>query len=286
VHVAARAAHRSGGGPTDVATASEREKAWLAPLLAAVAGSVDAVGYLTLLHVFTAHMSGNSDAFGAELGRGNWAEVLRRGFPIPVFVLAVALGILLIELASRRGVRSTAALVLSIEAALLVAFIGFGSSGFRHDTIDVSHGWAFYGLVALLVLAMGLQNAALQRVRGETVHTTFVTGVLMDLAHESVASLVWLWDTRPSVAVGEGRGRGRRPPSFARTGVLASVWTAYALGATAGGFWLARVGLALLWVPIVVLGAIAALDLRTPLHKPPGTGGADGAAGGQARSTT
>lgn len=119
---------------------SEREKAWLAPVLSAVAGAVDAVGYLTLLHVFTAHMSGNSDAFGAELGRGNWTEVLRRGFPIPVFVLGVALGVLLIEIASRRGIRSTAALLLSIEGALLVAFVGLGGTRFHHDVIEVSGG--------------------------------------------------------------------------------------------------------------------------------------------------
>ena len=40
----------------------EREKAWLAVLLAWVAGCVDAVGYLMLFHLFTAHMSGNSAA--------------------------------------------------------------------------------------------------------------------------------------------------------------------------------------------------------------------------------
>lgn len=265
---------------------SEREKAWPAPLLAAVAGTVDAVGYLTLLHVFTAHMSGNSDAFGAELGRGNWTEVLRRGFPIPVFVLGVALGVLLIEVASRGGIRSTAALLLSIEGALLVAFVGFGGTRFHHDVIEVS-GWRFYGLVALLVVAMGIQNAALQRVRGRTVHTTFVTGMLMDFAHASVASVIWLWDTsRARAASGEHE---RRPRLFGRAGMLAGIWTAYVLGAAGGGFWLGRVGLALLWVPIAVLALIVALDLRAPLHAGASVdiGGSGGEPDdGQSRSTT
>src|SRR5262249_36270733 len=38
----------------------EREKAGVVLLLAWIAGGVDAIGYLVLLHLFTAHMSGNS----------------------------------------------------------------------------------------------------------------------------------------------------------------------------------------------------------------------------------
>ena len=39
-----------------------REKAWVALTLALVGGFVDAVGYITLLGVFIAHMSCNSAA--------------------------------------------------------------------------------------------------------------------------------------------------------------------------------------------------------------------------------
>jgi uncharacterized membrane protein YoaK (UPF0700 family) len=285
--VSERAAHGRGGQPTDGADAPERTKTWLAPLLAAVAGSVDAIGYLTLLHVFTAHMSGNSDAFGAELGRGSWTEVLRRGFPIPVFVLSVALGALVIELALRRGVRSVVALLFSVETLLLVAFVGFGSAHFSHHAITITGGWRFYGLVALLVVAMGLQNAGLRRVRGHTVHTTFVTGMLTDLAHESVASAVWWWDARATRQSGSG-GDARRSPSNGRVAMLAGIWTAYVLGAAAGGFWLGHVGLALLWVPIEVLVGVVVVDLRTPLHVvDPGAGaaGSGGSGAGQSRST-
>jgi uncharacterized membrane protein YoaK (UPF0700 family) len=287
VPVSKRAAHRRGGKPTDGAEAPERTKEWLAPLLAAVAGSVDAIGYLTLLHVFTAHMSGNSDAFGAELGRGSWTEVLRRGFPIPVFVLAVALGALVIELAMRRGVRSVVAVVFSVEALLLVAFVGFGSTHFSHHAITITKGWRFYGLVALLVVAMGLQNAGLRRVRGHTVHTTFVTGMLTDLAHESVASVVWWWDGRASRRSGAGGdGPAGRSPSNGRVAMLAGIWTAYVLGAAAGGFGLGRVGLTLLWVPIAVLAVVVVLDLRTPLHTSSVVAGAPEPGGsGQSRST-
>src|SRR5689334_2028650 len=226
VPVSERAAHGRGGQPTDGGEAPERTKTWLAPLLAAVAGSVDAIGYLTL----------------------------------------------------RRGVRSVVAVLFSVEAMLLVAFVGFGSTHFSHHAITITGGWRFYGLVALLVVATGLQNAGLERVRGHTVRTTFVTGMLTDLAHESVASVVWRWDAR--AARRSGSGGAARSPSKGRVAMLAGIWTAYVAGAAAGGFWLGHVGLALLWVPIAVLLGVVVLDLRTPLHVM-----AAGAGSGQSRST-
>ena len=59
--------------------------------LAAVGGYVDAVGFLTLFHVFTAHMSGNSVWFGSSLGLGDWRIGLHHLFPIPLFVVGVKL---------------------------------------------------------------------------------------------------------------------------------------------------------------------------------------------------
>ena len=84
----------------------EREKAWLALLLAGVAGAVDAVGYLLLLHLFTAHMSGNSVAMGLSIGQTQWQTALLRAIPIPLFVFGVALGTAVIEIAIRQRIRS------------------------------------------------------------------------------------------------------------------------------------------------------------------------------------
>ncbi len=59
------------------------KRIWPAVLLAWVAGFVDSLGYLALAKVFTAHMSGNSAAVGAELGAGNWHEAMVKGLAIP-----------------------------------------------------------------------------------------------------------------------------------------------------------------------------------------------------------
>ncbi len=84
----------------------KQEKIGLAMLLAWVAGFVDAGGYLTLAHVFTSHMSGNTVAMGAHLGNGQWTQVIRRAVPIAWFIFGVFLGAAFGIVAERAGFRS------------------------------------------------------------------------------------------------------------------------------------------------------------------------------------
>lgn len=244
---------------------AEREKAWLAVLLAWVAGIVDAVGYLTLFRLFTAHMSGNSVELGLRLGQGDWGEALRRAVPVPLFVLGVALGAALSEAAARRGVRSTFALVLAPEAALLLAFMLYGSRLLRGGAISVTLGWTYYVPVALLVLAMGLQTATLQRVAGRTVRTTYVTGMLTNLAQESVTYLFWRHDRKHGRADADDKDG-----SLQRVVLLASIWSAYALGAILGGYAELHWALRPLLFPLCALAAVVVLDLLRPINTAPG----------------
>ena len=66
-------------------------------MLAWVGGFVDAAGFLVLMGLFTAHMSGNSTGLGVALATGHWDEAIRRGFVIPIFVLATMAGVAWIE---------------------------------------------------------------------------------------------------------------------------------------------------------------------------------------------
>lgn len=237
----------------------------MAVLLAWVAGIVDAIGYLTLFRLFTAHMSGNSVEMGLRLGQGEWGEALRRAVPIPLFVCGVALGAALSEAAARRGVRSTFALVLGLEAALLLAFMLYASGLLRGGSIPTTADWTYYLPVALLVVAMGLQTATLQRVGGRTVRTTYVTGMLTNLAQESVAYLFWRHDHRHGQAGAESKNA-----SLQRVALLAAIWCTYALGAILGGFAELHWALRSLLFPLCALVAVIVLDLLHPINAAPG----------------
>lgn len=90
---------KSGGAVSAKQTAPVGEKAWLA----LTAGCVDAVGYMVLWQVFTAHMSGNSVSAVVHAGAGKLAVAFHRAFPIPFFVLGVFVGAALSEAPARGG---------------------------------------------------------------------------------------------------------------------------------------------------------------------------------------
>src|SRR5579883_586062 len=218
--------------PPHPSSASSRETARLAVLLAWVAGGVDAIGYLTLAHIFTAHMSGNSVAFGSALGQARWDTVVERGVPIALFAVGIVAGTMVGEASDARGARHPAVPVFAFEVALLVVFGALGSGLLQNDAISTDAAWQFYGLVALLTLAMGLQSATLRRVGSHSAHTTYVSGILTSLA-EAVAQAVYrrvgarMARTRPCPASGLrehlGRLSRRRDPrrgaaSTGRTG--------------------------------------------------------------------
>ncbi|MBV8161487.1 MAG: DUF1275 domain-containing protein [Acidimicrobiia bacterium] len=230
-----------------------REKSWVALALAMVGGFVDAVGYLTLLGVFIAHMSGNSASMGAHFGQGNAMAGLARAAPIPLFVFGVTGGAVAIDVLARRGVRSTAAVVLAVEAVLLLAVMVIGDATLSHGVVAAQRGWTFYALVVLAATAMGLQTSALRRLAGQTVRTTYVTGMLTHLGEE-VARFV-LPSSRPSA-------------SGPRLRVLLFVWVCYAVGAVAGGWAHDQWSLNALLAPLAVLALVIAVDLVRPIHGP------------------
>ena len=215
----------------------------LAVLLAWVAGAVDAVGYLALAHLFTAHMSGNTVALGASVGTGETGEVVRRGVAIALFAVGIALGTALGEFRRQRGRRHPTVAVFAVETLLLATFIVLGKREPMPSTDDAR----FYVLVALPTVAMGLQSAALRHIGHLHVRTTYISGVLTSLVEGVVRHIVQ---------------RGREHDSGVR--VYGAVWGAYLLGAGLGGVSYARVGPLGMILPVIGLAAAMALDLRHP----------------------
>jgi len=223
--------------------------------LAAVGGFVDAVGYITLLGIFIAHMSGNSAAMGAHFGQGKATAGLARAAPIPLFVLGVAGGAVLIEELTRRGIRSTAAVVLGLEATLLLAVMLLGDASLSNGKVASQSGWTFFALIFLAAAAMGLQTSALRRLGGKTVRTTFVTGMLTHLGEEAAKFVL------PS---------SRSAASPSRLRLLGGIWVCYAAGAIFGGWAHDQWALNALLVPLAILVVVIAVDLVRPIHGPGG----------------
>jgi uncharacterized membrane protein YoaK (UPF0700 family) len=247
-----------------------REKVWLALILALTAGCVDAVGYMVLWKVFTAHMSGNSVSAAVHTGEGQAAEAFHRAFPIPLFVLGVALGATLSECLARKGHRRIFAVAVTLEAALLLGFLLWGGPLLRDGGIPEDVPWRFYALVALPTLAMGVQNATLRRVGGATVRTTYISGMLTNFAEQSVQYLFWL---RDHWAAHRGRPGAlmrlsTQQPAFYQLCLQLGIWLVFVLGAILGVGATLRWGLLSLLGPIVCLALVAVCDVARPILPP------------------
>ena len=214
-------------------------------LLAAVGGCVDAIGFLLLTGLFIAHQSGNSTSFAVALGQGEWWQVLRHGFVIPVFVIATAAGVVMLESAAAEHHQPHRRRTLLLVEAGLLALFGLTAAFARREDLLGSNDVAYYVVGTIAASAMGAQNALLRKVGGQTVHTTFITGMLTSMA-VGLAHLVLL------------RRQGRRDPVVREQALLAaSVFGAYVAGAVIGSLGDRGVGLWTVALPIVVLIVLA-----------------------------
>lgn len=221
---------------------------WLARVLACVGGYVDAVGYVALFRLFTAHQSGNSAGLGVALGSGDWTSAWRRGLAIGVYVLGVAAGTALVEIGKRANMRSTGTAVAIAQVLALGAAVGIGVAASGSTRIPPADTAPYVAIASCLAGAMGFQAVTLRRIGTRTVRTTFVTGVLTNFAETVVVA--WL---RPK------DGRSHTLGSF--SALLGSLWVLYLGGAVAGA--VAQIDWAFysLLIPIAVIVAVGFWEL-------------------------
>jgi uncharacterized membrane protein YoaK (UPF0700 family) len=238
----------------------EREKAWLALLLSWVAGFADAFGFLMLGRIFTSHISGNSVAAGAEAGQGHWRIAAQHAWPIVCFVIGFFFAAVLETVCARLGMRRRLSAGLVPEVVLLWMFFIFGDRWVHSADLASQVPVKYYILVAMLAFAMGTQNASLRRVRGQSVHTGYVTGMLINSADNAVKALLAVYD--------QMRNRVGEPLSdcIKRMIFYAGVWLSFTGGAFCGGIGECHWSFSSLLAPLIVLMCVIACDLVRPVH--------------------
>lgn len=191
------AAVRSWIRPTDEPTAAAHLEERLPPLLSVVAGMVDLTGFLTLGHVFTAHVTGNlvvAAATAVQGGPSNLAPLLA----IPVFMLALAT-VWLIAKGSRRRGETLARLLLLVQVLLLAAVLVF-SVVTRPSASP--HGLMAGVTVMIAVSAMACQYALLRLAIPGAISTAVMTG---NLTNTVLSLMEALSGSRPLLPVDAAR---------------------------------------------------------------------------------
>lgn len=168
-----------------------RADALTAAARAAVAGCIDALGFVTLGGILVAHMSGDTAVGALKFERRIWSEALARLSPLPDFLVGTVIGNVAARALSRGG-RFALGVAVLLHLGILSAALVLSWRGVRAPLL----------MVTLLVLTMGLQGASLRRIAGHEVRTTFVTGMLVAFVDElSDRWLVGSKNTRPGLHI-------------------------------------------------------------------------------------
>jgi uncharacterized membrane protein YoaK (UPF0700 family) len=152
----------------------------LATILMAIAGFVDAVGFLSLGGLFLSFASGNSTRFAVALGGVSAERAVLAGELVSLFV-AGAFGGRVIAIAAGEWRRPA---VLIAETVLLGAAWLLSLSGVRP--------------FVLMALAMGAQNAVVHRAGRIRIATSFISGTLVQFGERLADALLaagpaWAW---------------------------------------------------------------------------------------------
>lgn len=205
----------------------------LATSLSALAGYVDAIGYLKLENFFVAFMSGNSTLLGIGLAQDRWNAAIA-GAVIAIFVLGVVVGTFVGRIA---GTRRQSTILLFISCLLVTASC--------LGALDAPRA-----AIACMALAMGAENTIFEREGEVSVGLTYMTGTLVKLGQHLAAAIsggdhrYWFW--------------------------YLFLWLGLVVGACTGAVAYSRFGLSALWLAAAVAGSltlIAAFNERADARR-------------------
>lgn len=235
-------------GRLAAADRTARRNAWLAALLALVAGILNSVGFVAV-SVYTSHMTGITASIADHLILGSLSLVVVGGEALTSFIAGAMACAVIFNWGRRRGLRSRFANVLLVEAVLVLAFGGLA------DQLTWVHREHVF--VVVLCFTMGLQNATITKVSNAQIRTTHVTGMVTDIGIE----------------LGKLSYRSRMPgvpavrADLGKLGMLAGLVTLFFLGGLLGAAGYLAAGFQVLIAPAVALLAVAAPPVVTDVRR-------------------
>ena len=203
--------------------------------LAFVGGYADASSYL-LARTFTGHLTGNSVLAAVSAASKEWYLTLDRLLAVIVFLAGILVSLMLNRFVPVRLRQYSLAIAMFIELLLI------GSASLF--LINRANTELF---IVCMCLALGIQNGALNKTNGISVHSTYMTGMVTTLMQKSFGRLSSNLSSKAD------------PPSESARltiRVLAPMWIGFICGAFAGAVIVSSfhsVGLLGIVVPLVLL---------------------------------
>ena len=203
---------------------TKHPEAWVSVGLAFVGGYADASSYL-LAKTFTGHVTGNSILAAISLVNGEWSVSMDRFLAIATFLIGIILSLTAEQLVKGKLAKFSLAITLLLEATIVLVAAEFST--------HLQQPYSRELFIMLMCLALGLQNGALQKAEGVSVHTTYVTGMVTTLIKHSFGQLKPVSRRQPAEPR-QGAPNQRPPNQNPTSKLIGALWLAFALGAGGG----------------------------------------------------
>jgi uncharacterized membrane protein YoaK (UPF0700 family) len=141
--------------------------------LAFIGGYADASSYL-LARTFTGHITGNSVLAAVSAASKEWYLTLDRLLAVIVFLAGILLSLILDRFVPVRLRQYSLTIAMLIEVLL-----------FLSASLLFSNRAATELFIVCMCLALGIQNGALHKTNGISVHSTYMTGMVTTLMQKS-----------------------------------------------------------------------------------------------------
>jgi uncharacterized membrane protein YoaK (UPF0700 family) len=215
-----------GTGPQSLIRERRAADVGTVSVLSGVAGYIDAFGFLSLVGLLPAHVTGELVGLTTAFTAGHALSHVSRFLVLPLFVGALVIAALVVRACRRRGVSPRRPLLGLMTGALVICSIS--------ALVAPSPGSVLLAIVIALreagaVAAMAFQNAFTREGMTSSCPTTVMTGNLTQVSFELVDSLVARFarqrteDTHARVSAGT------------RLTLVASALGSFFLGAVLGG---------------------------------------------------
>jgi uncharacterized membrane protein YoaK (UPF0700 family) len=181
--------------------------------LAFVGGYADAASFL-LASTFTGHLTGNCILAAVSAASQEWYLAADRLLAVAVFLVGIVCSLTLSRFIPVRLRRYSLAITMFIEILLILSACLFLANRADHEPF-----------IVCMCLALGLQNDALRKTNGFSVHSTYMTGMVTTLTQKSFQHFFSPRGPEPDSA---------KHSTGAAIQVLAPMWTSFLFGALAG----------------------------------------------------
>jgi uncharacterized membrane protein YoaK (UPF0700 family) len=213
--------------------------------LAFVGGYADASSYL-LAGAFTGHLTGNCVLAAVSAASKEWSLTLDRLLAVIVFLAGILLSLILNRFVPVRLRQYSLAVAMVIEVLLfLSASLFLGNEAAR-------------GLfIVCMCLALGIQNGALHKTNGISVHSTYVTGMVTTLTQKT-------FDHYSSKGRSPEENSAKDSVSLTMR-ILATMWISFVFGAGAGSVIVSSFQSIGLWGIVLPLVVLIVTEIRKQL---------------------